>query len=130
MEDCLFCKIVKGEIPSKKVYEDEDVYAFSDINPQAPIHILVIPKKHISSIVELNEENKDIVGKIFITINKIAKENGFLEDGFRVISNCGENAGQTVKHLHFHILAGKKLGEKIIELYKNKNSILFILNMV
>ncbi len=114
MEDCLFCKIVKGEIPSKKVYEDEDVYAFSDINPQAPIHILVIPKKHISSIVELNEENKDIVGKIFITINKIAKENGFLEDGFRVISNCGENAGQTVKHLHFHILAGKKLGEKII----------------
>ncbi len=114
MEDCLFCKIVKGEIPSKKVYEDEDVYAFSDINPQAPIHILVIPKKHISSIVELNEENKDIVGKIFITINKIAKENGFLEDGFRVISNCGVNAGQTVKHLHFHILAGKKLGEKII----------------
>ena len=114
MEDCLFCKIVKGEIPSKKVYEDEDVYAFSDINPQAPIHILVIPKKHISSIVELNEENTDIVGKIFITINKIAKENGFLEDGFRVISNCGENAGQTVKHLHFHILAGKKLGEKII----------------
>lgn len=114
MEDCLFCKIVKGEIPSKKVYEGEDVYAFSDINPQAPIHILVIPKKHISSIVELNEENKDIVGKIFITINKIAKENGFLEDGFRVISNCGENAGQTVKHLHFHILAGKKLGEKII----------------
>ena len=114
MEDCLFCKIVKGEIPSKNVYQDEDVYAFSDINPQAPIHILVIPKKHISSIVELNEENKDIVGKIFITINKIAKENGFLEDGFRVISNCGENAGQTVKHLHFHILAGKKLGEKII----------------
>ena len=114
MEDCLFYEIVKGEIPSKTVYEDEDVYAFSDINPQAPIHILVIPKKHISSIVELNEENKDIVGKIFITINKIAKENGFLEDGFRVISNCGENAGQTVKHLHFHILAGKKLGEKII----------------
>lgn len=114
MEDCLFCKIVKGEIPSKKVYEDEDVYAFSDINPQAPIHILVIPKKHISSIAELNEENKDIVGKIFMVINKIAKENGFLEDGFRVISNCGENAGQTVKHLHFHVLAGKKLGEKII----------------
>lgn len=114
MEDCLFCKIVKGEIPAKKVYEDEDVYAFSDINPQAPIHILVIPKKHISSIAELNEENKDIVGKIFMVINKIAKENGFLEDGFRVISNCGENAGQTVKHLHFHVLAGKKLGEKII----------------
>ena len=114
MEDCLFCKIVKGEIPSTKVYEDDEVLAFEDINPAAPIHILVIPKKHISSIVELNEENKDIVGKIFITINKIAKENGFLEDGFRVISNCGENAGQTVKHLHFHILAGKKLGEKII----------------
>lgn len=114
MEDCLFCKIVKGEIPSKKVYEDGEVYAFSDINPQAPIHILVIPKKHISSIAELNEENKDIVGEIFMVINKIAKENGFLEDGFRVISNCGENAGQTVKHLHFHVLAGKKLGEKII----------------
>ena len=114
MEDCLFCKIVKGEIPLKKVYEDEEVYAFSDINPQAPIHILVIPKKHICSIAELNEENKDIVGKIFMAINKIAKENGFLNSGFRVISNCGENAGQTVKHLHFHILAGKELGEKII----------------
>ena len=96
------------------MYEDEEILGFKDISPAAPVHILVIPKKHISSIVELNEENKDIVGKIFITINKIAKENGFLEDGFRVISNCGENAEQTVKHLHFHILAGKKLGEKII----------------
>ena len=114
MEDCLFCKIIKGEIPSNKVYEDEDVFAFSDINPQAPSHILVVPKKHIESAAKLEKEDEELVGKIFTTIKKIAEEKGFANDGFRVINNCGKKAGQTVKHLHFHILAGKDLGEKII----------------
>lgn len=114
MEDCLFCKIIKGEIPSNKVYEDEDVFAFTDINPQAPIHILVVPKKHIESAAKLEKEDEELVGKIFSAIKKIAEEKGFKDEGFRVINNCGEKAGQTVKHLHFHILAGKDLGEKII----------------
>ena len=114
MEDCLFCKIIKGEITSKKVYEDEEIVAFHDINPQAPIHILVIPKKHITSLTHIEKEDEILIGKIFRVINKIAEEQGFKEEGYRVISNCGENAGQSVKHVHFHILAGKKLGEKII----------------
>ena len=114
MEDCIFCKIIKGEIPSTKVYEDEEILAFKDINPVAPIHILVIPKKHIESVVHLQKEDEAIVGKIYGVINKIAEEQGFKDDGFRVIVNCGENGGQEVKHLHFHILAGKKLGTKII----------------
>ena len=114
MEDCLFCKIIKGEIPSKKVYEDENVLAFHDINPAAPIHILVIPKKHITKLTDLKEEDEALVGKIFATINKIAKQEGFEEDGFRVITNCGKNGGQEVMHLHFHILGGKELGPKIV----------------
>ncbi len=114
MEDCIFCKIIKGEIPSTKIYEDEDVIAFNDINPSAPIHILVIPKKHIKSIATLEKEDEKVIGKIFTVINKIAMEKGFLEDGFRVISNAGKNGGQEVEHLHFHILAGKKLGAKIV----------------
>ena len=114
MEDCIFCKIIKGEIPSTKVYEDEEILAFKDINPVAPIHILVIPKKHIESVVHLQKEDEAIVGKIYGVINKIAEEQGFKDEGFRVIVNCGENGGQEVKHLHFHILAGKKLGTKII----------------
>ena len=114
MEECLFCKIINGEIPSKKVYEDEDVFAFYDIAPQAPIHILVVPKKHIVSLAHMKKEDEIIIGKVFGAINKITEEQGFKQDGYRVISNCGENAGQTVKHLHFHILAGKKLGEKML----------------
>ena len=114
MEGCIFCKIIKGEIPSTKVYENEEILAFKDINPVAPIHILVIPKKHIESVVHLQKEDEAIVGKIYGVINKIAEEQGFKDDGFRVIVNCGENGGQEVKHLHFHILAGKKLGTKII----------------
>ena len=114
MEDCLFCKIIKGEIPSNKVYEDEEVLAFYDINPEAPIHILVVPKKHITSLAHIEKEDEILIGKIFGTINKISEEKGFKEDGYRVITNCGENGGQSVKHLHFHILAGKKLGEKIL----------------
>ena len=115
MEDCLFCKIIKGEIPSKKVYEDDDVYAFYDIHPAAPIHILVIPKKHISSLVEIEKEDEALIGKIYTVINKIADEKGFKNNGYRVIVNCGKDGGQEVMHLHFHILAGKELGEKIAD---------------
>ena len=108
MENCIFCKIVKGDIPSTKVYEDETVYAFRDINPQAPTHILVIPKAHIGSVAEITAENSGVVAHIFEVIAKIAKDEG-LEGGYRVVSNCGADAGQTVFHLHFHILGGKAL---------------------
>lgn len=114
MEDCIFCKIIKGEIPSSKVYEDEEIIAINDINPVAPIHILVIPKKHIDCIAHLNEKDEHLIGKIYSVINKIAEEKGFKEQGFRVIVNSGKDGGQEVMHLHFHVLAGKKLGEKIV----------------
>jgi len=114
MEDCLFCKIINGEIPSKKVYEDNEILAFEDINPAAPIHILVIPKKHITSLAHLQKEDESVVGKIYTVINKIAEEKGFKEDGYRVIVNCGKNGGQEVMHLHFHLLAGQKFGAKIV----------------
>ena len=113
MEDCIFCKISKGEIPSEKVYEDEEVLAFKDIHPAAPIHILVIPKKHIAKVTDIMPEDEALVGKMYTVINKIAKEQGFAEDGFRIIINCGRDAGQEVMHLHFHILAGTKMGPKI-----------------
>ena len=106
--DCLFCKIVAGDIPSTKVYEDELVYAFRDIAPQAPTHILVIPKAHIASVAELTPENSAVVAHIFTVIPKIAEAEG-LTGGYRVVSNCGADAGQTVFHLHFHILGGKPL---------------------
>ena len=108
MKDCLFCKIVAGDIPSTKVYEDEQVLAFRDIAPQAPTHILVIPKAHIASVAEITGENSGVVAHIFEVIPQIAKAEG-LDNGFRVVSNCGEHAGQTVHHLHFHILGGKQL---------------------
>lgn len=114
MEDCLFCKIIKGEIPSNKVYEDEDILAFNDINPVAPIHILVVPKKHIASLAHINKDDEAIIGKIYEVINKIAEEKGFKENGFRVVVNCGKDAGQEVMHLHFHILAGARFGNKIV----------------
>ena len=114
MENCLFCKIIKGEIPSAKVYEDEEILAFKDINPAAPIHILVIPKKHITSLAHLEKEDEAIVGKIYGVINKIAEEQGVKETGYRVIVNCGKDGGQEVMHLHFHLLAGTQLGEKIV----------------
>lgn len=109
MDDCVFCKIIKGEIPSKKVYEDDDVLAFYDINPIAKVHVLVIPKKHITSLLELKEEDKDLLFHIFNKINEIAEMIGVAKTGFRVISNVGEDSGQAVKHLHFHILGGEKL---------------------
>lgn len=115
MDDCIFCKIIKREIPSSIVYEDNEIIAFRDVNPQAPIHILVIPKKHISSLVDLKEEDEIVVGKIYTVINKIAEQEGIDKKGFRVIVNCGEDGGQEVKHLHFHILGGRKLGVKICE---------------
>lgn len=108
MEDCLFCKIVKGEIPSKKIYEDELVYVFVDIAPTAPIHYLLIPKEHISGAKDITPENSAVVAHIFEVIAKLAKELK-LDDGFRVVNNCGEMAGQTVFHMHFHLLAGRKL---------------------
>ncbi len=114
MENCLFCKIIDGTIPSNKVYEDDEVLAFYDINPAAPIHILVIPKKHITSLAHMKKEDEAIVGKIYTVINQIAEEKGFKENGYRVIVNCGKDGGQEVMHLHFHILAGTKLGEKIV----------------
>ncbi len=106
--DCVFCKIIAGEIPSTKVYEDDEILAFRDINPQAPVHILVIPKKHIGGVHEVNAGNSEIVAKIFVKIAEIAKQEG-LANGYRVVSNVGEDGGQTVPHLHFHILGGKKL---------------------
>lgn len=113
MENCLFCRIAAGEIPSSKVYEDESVFAFRDIAPQAPVHILVIPKAHFASAGEVTPENSALVAKCFEAIAKIAVQEG-LGSGFRVISNCGPDAGQTVPHIHFHILAGRKLGEKMV----------------
>ena len=112
MENCLFCKIVKGDIPSTKVYEDERVLAFRDIAPQAPTHILVIPKTHIGSVAEITAENSAVVAHIFEVIAKVAAQEG-LEQGYRVVSNCGEHGYQSVKHLHFHILGGKQLTEKM-----------------
>ena len=112
-DNCLFCKIIDGEIPSNKVYEDEYVYAFRDINPQAPVHILVVPKAHISCADQVSEENSLYVAKSFEAIAKIAKTEG-LDSGYRVINNCGEDGGQTVMHLHFHLIGGVKLSEKII----------------
>ena len=105
---CIFCKIIAGEIPSTKVYEDELVYAFRDINPQAPTHILVIPKEHLASVNEVTAENSSVVAHIFEVIPVIAAQEG-LANGYRVVSNCGPDAGQTVNHLHFHILGGKAL---------------------
>ena len=114
MNDCLFCKIVKGEVPSEKVYEDEEILAFKDIQPAAPIHILVIPKKHITSLAHMKDGDEQIIGKIYKVINQIAEEQNVKENGYRVIVNCGKDGGQEVMHLHFHLLAGKELGEKIV----------------
>ena len=113
MNDCLFCRIIAGEIPSTKVYEDENVYAFRDINPQAPVHILVVPKQHIACAADITAENSAVVAHVFESIAKIAREEG-LDSGYRIINNCAEDGGQTVMHLHFHLIGGEKLSEKII----------------
>ena len=111
--DCLFCSIIAGDIPSTKVYEDEFVYAFNDINPQSPVHVIVVPKQHISCADEISADNSIHVAKCFEAIPKIADSLG-LKNGYRVINNCGEDGGQTVMHLHFHLLGGRQLGERII----------------
>lgn len=113
MEDCIFCKIINREITSKIVYEDNEILAFYDIDPVAPIHILIIPKKHIETVVDLKKEEETLIGKIYSVINKIAKEEGISEKGFRVVVNCKEDGGQEINHLHFHLIGGKKLGTKI-----------------
>ena len=112
MSDCLFCKIIAGEIPSDKVYEDDYVYAFRDLYPQAPVHILVVPKEHIASAADLNSTNSHSAAKCFEAITEIAKSEG-LEKGFRVVTNSGPDGNQTVFHLHFHLLGGKALGSAL-----------------
>lgn len=108
MDDCLFCKIIAGEIPSKKLYEDELVYAFEDINPQAPVHFLIVPKLHIKSADELTKENSGFIGHVYTVAAMLCKEKG-LTKGYRIVNNCGEDGGQTVGHLHFHVLGGRLL---------------------
>ena len=109
MENCIFCKIVNGDIPSNKVYEDDKVYAFHDISPEAPTHFLVIPKDHITSANEINEQNSEIIAHIFVVINKIVRELGINDTGYRIVNNCGKDGGQTVGHMHFHVLGGRNL---------------------
>lgn len=110
--DCLFCKIIAGEIPSGKVYEDDNIYAFKDINPQAPVHILIIPKQHICCADAITKDNSAVIARIFEAIPKIAESVG-LKNGYRVITNCGDDGCQSVKHLHFHLIGGTKLSEKM-----------------
>ena len=110
--DCIFCKIIRGEIPSASVYEDETVFAFRDIAPQAPVHILIVPRAHIPSADAITEENADAVAAIFTAIPKIAEAAG-LTNGYRVVTNCGEHGCQSVKHLHFHLRGGAQLGERM-----------------
>ena len=107
-QDCLFCRIVKGEIPSQKILENKELLAFKDINPQAPIHIIIIPKKHIDSLSESEEKDNVLLGRIQLAISEIAKKLAGKKNGYRVVTNCGEEAGQSVPHLHYHLLAGRK----------------------
>ncbi len=114
MEDCLFCKIIKGEIGSEKVYENDYVLAFQDIHPVAPVHVLVIPKIHIKDMNEITEENSEYIRQVYLAIKEVAKISGVDESGYRVICNCGEDGGQVVHHIHYHLLGGKHLGSKIV----------------
>lgn len=112
MDNCLFCKILKGDIPSSKVYEDEQVFAFRDINPQAPVHVLVIPKSHIASLNEIDQFSDAEIASCLRAVRTIAKQEN-LSGGYRVVSNCGDNACQSVKHLHFHILGGTRMNDRM-----------------
>lgn len=107
--DCIFCKIAAGDIPAKKAYEDESVIAFDDLEPQAPVHILIIPKEHIASCAEITEENSAVIAHIFTVAAKLGKELG-LDNGYRIVNNCGKDGGQTVHHLHFHFMGGREFG--------------------
>ena len=111
--DCLFCKIIAGDIPSTKVYENEHVYAFRDINPQAPVHVLVVPKKHMANVSELAGEDDALIAHLIRTATKIAAEKGIDATGFRLITNCGKDARQSVSHMHIHLLGGGELSEKM-----------------
>lgn len=113
-DNCIFCKIIKGDIPSSKVYEDDHILAFNDIHPAAPVHVLVVPKKHIENLDALNDENTDVLVPIHKGIQKVAELTGLKGKGYRVIINCGKEAGQTVFHLHYHVLGGRELGERIL----------------
>ncbi len=108
MEECVFCKIIRGEIPTEFVYEDEKVVAFNDLNPAAPVHILVIPKKHIPTLNDMGPEEKELIGHLTWVIKEIAREKNLHESGYRVLTNCGSGAGQVIFHLHFHLLGGKR----------------------
>lgn len=114
MKDCVFCKIIRREIPSKIIYEDEKVIAFKDIQPVAPVHVLIVPKIHIESIKDISEENGQILVNIHTAANEVAKRTGIYEKGYRLINNCGIDGGQTVNHLHYHLIGGVSLGEKVI----------------
>ena len=109
MSDCLFCKIEKGDIPAEKVYDGDGVFAISDINPQAPVHLLIIPKKHYSTILELDEKDHELVGSVFSAANCLAKDHGLDQSGFRIVVNCGAEAGQSVFHVHYHLLGGRAM---------------------
>ena len=109
MTDCLFCKIEKGDIPAEKVYDDDKVFAIKDVNPQAPVHLLIMPKKHFSTILELEEKDHELIGTIFTVANRLAKDNGLDKSGFRVVVNCGAEAGQSVFHIHYHLLGGRAM---------------------
>ena len=114
MEDCIFCRIIEREIPSTIVYEDDKVMAFNDINPVAPVHVVIIPKVHIANVNALTPENAAVVADIHLAARKIAEKLGIADKGYRLINNCGEEAGQSVFHLHYHLIGGKKLGTKIL----------------
>lgn len=109
MSDCIFCKIANKEIPSNIVYEDDKVIAFNDLDPKAPVHVLIIPKEHLASAMEINDDNAGIIASIFAAASKIAKKLGIDENGFRIVNNCGKDGGQTVGHIHFHMLGGRSL---------------------
>ncbi len=109
MSDCLFCKIINGDIPATKVFEDELIIAIEDVNPQAPTHLLIIPKKHIATALELSSEDRKLIGEIFLLANKLAEERKIDQSGFRIVNNCQEGAGQSVFHIHFHLLGGRPM---------------------
>lgn len=109
MPECVFCLIVQGKIDSRKIYEDDELLAFKDINPEAPVHILIVPKKHIASLLEIDNQDMPIISKIFTTAKKLAEDFGISETGFRIVTNCGRDGGQSVGHLHFHLLGGREL---------------------
>jgi histidine triad (HIT) family protein len=111
--ECIFCKIVEGEIPSDTVYEDEEIIAFRDINPQAPVHIVIIPRQHIASLSHLSESDSALVGRLVTIANKLAQEEGIADKGYRVVINCGKEGGQLVPHLHLHLVGGRKLSDQV-----------------